>query len=270
MTPSNAIPVVLQFSNVAANSCLNITLTTPGARWSMGRRIGDSLGFSYNVVAQDAHGNVPLLQGISFNGGILEIRTSSAAPTLSNFTLTLFLELAPDVSVLQGYCTLNNEAMVQAYLGSEQPTQWYDGRISAVLPPLFSNCRSVLLTISGLKPGINLVIEAAPGAGAAEADVNWTFGPEFAQSLGVALTSTGAAIPLSLLSYTNRQIVLQTSSGQGGTLADVVMMAYVAWEPADLPCIYLRAVTDPAVSVWAQVGTRQPQWISQTYSVFTF
>jgi hypothetical protein len=268
MTPSNAIPVVLQFSNVAANSCLNITLTTPGARWSMGRRIGDSLGFSYNVVAQDAHADTPLLQGISFNGGILEIRTSSAAPALSNFTLTLFLELAPDVSVLQGYCTLNNEAMVQAYLGNEQPTQWYNGRISAVLPPLVANCRSVLLTVSGLKPGINLVIDVAPGV--AEGAVHWTFGPEFAQSLGVAVTSMGGAIPLSLLSYTDRQIVLQTSSGQGGTLSDVVMMAYVSWEPADLPCIYLRAVTDPAVSVWAQVGTRQPQWISSTYAVFTF
>jgi hypothetical protein len=267
MTPANAIPVVLQFSNVAANSYLNITLTTPGARWSMGRRIGDSLGFSYTVIAQDVYGNVPLLQGISFNGGTLEIRTSSAAPALSSFTLTLFLELEPGASYLQGYCTLNNEALVHAYLGSEQPAQWYNGRISAVLPPLFSNCRSVLFTISGLKPGINLVIDMAPGA--VQGDVSWTLGPEFAQSLGVALSSTSGSIPLSVLSYTSRQIVMQTSSSQGGTLADVVMNAYVSWQPADLSCIYLRAVTDAAVSVCAQVGTRQPQWISPTYSVFT-
>jgi hypothetical protein len=267
MTHSTAIPVVLQFSSVAANSCLNITLNTPGVRWSMGRRIGDSLGFSYNVLAHDAHGNVPLLQGISFNGGILEIRTSSAAPALSDFTLTLFLELAPGVTTLQGYCTLNNEAVVQAFLGNEQPARWYNGRISAVLPSIFAHNRSVLFNISGLKPGINLVIDVAPSL--AEGGVLWTFGPEFAQSLGVALTSTGGSVPLSLLSYTGRQIVLQTSSGQGGTLPDVVMMAYVSWQPADLSCIYLRAVTDAAVSVSAQVGTRQPQRISPTYSVFT-
>lgn len=267
MTPSNAIPVVLQFNSVAANSCLNITLNTPGVRWSMGRRIGDSLGFSYNVLARDTHGNVPLLQGISFNGGILEIRTSSAAPALSNFTLTLFLEIAPDVTSLQGYCTLNNEATIYAYLGGEQPAQWYDGRISAVLPPTFPYGRSVLFTLSGLKPGINLVIDV--DAGEPEGTVLWTFGPEFAQSLGVGLTSTSGSVPLSSLAYNSRQIILQIASGQGGTLADVVMMAYVSWQPVDLPCIYLRAVTDPAVSVCAQVGTRQPQWISPTYSVFT-
>lgn len=267
MTLQNAIPVVLQFSNVAANSYLSITLTTPHVRWSMGQRIGDSLGFSYNIVAQDVYGNVPLLQGISFNGGILEVRTSSTAPPLNSFTLTLFLELDPGVSYLQGYCTLNNEAMVQAYLGSEQPTQWYNGRISAVLPRLFPNCRSVLFTISGLKPGINLVIDVAPGV--PDGSVSWTLGPEFAQSLGVILSSTGGSVPLSVLSYTSRQIVMQTSSGQGGTLADVVMNAYVSWQPNDLACIYLKAVTDAAVSICAQVGTRQPQWISPTYSVFT-
>lgn len=262
-----SVPVVLQFSNVASNSFLNVTLTTPGARWSMGRRIGDSLGFSYNVVAQDVQPNVPLLQAISFNSGILEIRTSSAAPQLSSFTITLFLELDQDVPYLQGYCTLNDEASVYAFIGNEQPAVWYNGRISAVLPTFTRYCQSVQFTISGLKPGINLAIDVA--AGAPEGSVIWTLGPDIPQTLGVTLISTKGNVPLSGMSYTSRQIVMTTGNGQGASLADVVMVAYVSWTPPDLSCIYLRVNTDPSVLISAQVGTRQPQWISPTYSVFT-
>ncbi|QAU25021.1 hypothetical protein EO087_14305 [Dyella sp. M7H15-1] len=266
MSYRNAIPVVLQFSNVASNSYLNITLTTPGARWSMGGRIGDSLGFSYNVLAQDVYGNVPVLQSVSFNGGILEIRTSSVAPALNKFSLTLFLDIEPDVPFLQGYCTLNNEAVVSAFLGGEQPVQWYNGRISAVLPAAPRNCRSVLFTISGLQPGSPLMLDVIAGA---PGSARWTLGPEVPQALGAALSSTGGNIPLASFTYNDKRIVMQTGNGQGGTLSDVLMVAYVSWQPADLSCIYLKAIADPSVSVCAQVGTRQPQWISPTYSVFT-
>lgn len=47
---AQTIPVVLLFSNVAANSNLSINLTSPGVKWSLGGSSPDSLGFSYNVI----------------------------------------------------------------------------------------------------------------------------------------------------------------------------------------------------------------------------
>ncbi|MFC5743238.1 hypothetical protein [Dyella tabacisoli] len=262
------IPVVLQFSNVAANSSLNFTFTTPGVKWSLGRRMGDSLGFSYNVLPDGVYGSTPTLQSVSFNDDVLALRTSSIAPSLSDFTLTLFLDVAPDTTFLQGYCTLNNEAVIEAYLGNERPVQWRNGRISAVIQAPISDYRSVLFTISGLKP--NKQVDIGVATDPRQGKVVWALGPRSGESLGVSLSSTnGGSIPLSLLSYTNNQILMQTGAAEGSSATDVVMLAYVSWQPEDLPFIYLKVAGDPDISVYAQVGTRQPQWVSPAYTLFT-
>jgi hypothetical protein len=265
------IPVVLQFSNVAANTSLNFTFTTPGVKWSLGRRMGDSLGFSYNVLPDGSYGTTPILQGVSFNDDVLAIRTSSIAPSQNDFTLSLFLDVDPNTTFLQGYCTLNNEAVVLAYLGAEQPVQWRNGRISAVIQAAPSDYRSVLFTIKGLKPSkqVDIAVDTDPNKG----KVIWALGPGSADTLGMSVSSgSGANVPLASLSYTQKQIQMRTTAGDdtGSTTGgDVVMLAYVSWEPKELPYIYLKVASDPDVSVYAQVGTRQPQWVSPAYTLFT-
>lgn len=261
------IPVVLQFINIASNSNLNFTFTTPGVRWSLGMRMGDSLGFSYNVSPDGIPSTTPCLQSVSFNDDLLALRTSSIAPTMNNFTMTLFLDVDPGASFLQGYCTLNSEAVVMAYLGSERPVQWRNGRISAVIQKPPCGFRSVLFTITGLKPNkqVDITVDTDPNQG----KVAWTLGAKGADALGMSLSSTkGNTVPLSVLSCTDKQIMLQTG-GTANNASDVVMLAYVAWHPEDLPFIYLKVDSDPDVSVYAQVGRRQPQWVSQAYTLFT-
>lgn len=264
----NVIPVILQFIDVAADSNLNFTFTTPGVRWSLGMRMGDSLGFSYNVLPDGVYGTTPCLLAVSFNDDVLALRTSSIAPALSSFTLTLFLDVEPDTPFLQGYCTLNNEAVVLVYLGQERPVQWRNGRISAVIQRPAADYRSVLFTISGLKPSkqVDITVDTDPGRG----KVKWTLGPRTSDALGMSLTTTaGSGVPISTLSCTNRQIVMQTSDATESNAADVVMQAYVTWQPESLPYIYLKAISDPDVQVYAQVGMRQPQWVSPAYTLFT-
>ncbi|QDQ28009.1 hypothetical protein FNU76_17580 [Chitinimonas arctica] len=261
------IPVVLQFSKVAANSNLNFTFTTCGAKWSLGWRMGDSLGFSYNVVPDDIYDAESCLQSVSFNGDVLSIRTSATAPDFSNFTLTLFLQVDPHATFLQGYCTLNNEAEVYAFLGNERPVQWRNGRISAVLRPSADDYRSVLFAITGMKPGNRVGIEVSTDP--AQGRVGWSLGPPYSESLGITLTSTSGQLPLVLMSYTTHYIVLQTDSASSSETSDVVMAAYLSWEPEKLPFVYLKVSCDPSISVYAQVGTRQPQLVSPTYTLFT-
>ncbi|WP_266168295.1 hypothetical protein [Dyella subtropica] len=263
------IPVILQFTNVANNSNLSFTFTTPGVRWSLGKGIGDSLGFSYNVTPDGVYQPVPCLQDVSFNNDVLSLRTSSQAPTLFGFTLTLFLEVADDASFLTGYCTLNNEAVVYGYLGNERPVLWRNGRISAVIQPPSVSYRSVLFNIEGLKPGkqVDIELNTDPDYG----KVSWVLGPGHGNALGIDLSSNdGGSVPLSMLSYTKNHIVMQSPTTDGGGGAtNLVLLAYVSWQPDDVRYLYLRVVGDPDVSVYAQVGTRQPQWVSPGYTLFT-
>lgn len=261
------IPVVLQFENVASNSNVNFAFTTPGVRWSLGTRIGDSLGFSYNLSPDGIYSTTPCLQSVMFNDDLLALRTSSIAPTTNNFTLTLFLDVEPGTSFLQGYCTLNSQAVVLAYLGNERPVQWRNGRISAVIQQPLPGSRSVLFTVNGLTANkrVEISVDTDPRSG----KVAWTLGQKGSNALGMSLSSSsGNTVPVSALSCTDKQIMLQTGGGNNN-VSDLVMLAYVTWQPEDLPYIYLRVNGDPDISVYAQVGRRQPQWVSQAYTLFT-
>ncbi|TNC97871.1 MAG: hypothetical protein FD119_859 [Stygiobacter sp.] len=264
------IPVVLLFNNVAANSNLTISFSSPGIMWCLGVDSGDSLGFSYDVIPDAPNTTSNCIQAISFNDNLLSVRTSASGPASNDFTLTLQLMVDADVKFIQGDCSLNNDAVVLAYFGNGSPMQWRNGRISAVLPPQILNNRGVLFTVKGAKPGAQVVIEL----GAPEGEVEWTLGPDFSEALGVTLYSDdGSALPLSTLSYGNRRILVRTSTTGSGT-QDFSMVAFITWRPTpplqfrDMRYIYLKTQCDPSVTVYAQVGNTQPQFVSPTNTLF--
>jgi len=276
--PVTLIPVTLQFCNVASNSNLSFTFTTAGASWSLGAKSGDSIGFSYNVTPVNPNGQ-SCIQAIEFNNEVLTIRTG--APPQSNngqpdnaFTVTLFLQVREGVDYLQGYCTLNNEAVVRVTFGSLVPVQWRNGRISAVLFAPRSNYRPISFTVQGARPGnrIEVVVSAKKGLG----KVNWSIGPDFSESNGIELVSQQGIVPLSSMSFTDNVLTFVTtpaddanaSNGSGSTL-QFSMNAYLTWAPDDLTYVYLRANCNSDVSVLAQVSNRQPQTVSQADTVFT-
>ena len=274
--PWTLIPVTMQFSNIAPNSNLNFTFTTGGASWSLGARSGDSVGFSYNVTPE-SNGSQSIIQAIEFNNAVLSIRTGggnqSSGSADNAFTLTLFLQLRPGIDYVQGYCTLNNEAVVMVSFGSLAPVQWRNGRISAVLLAPHSNFRPVSFTIKGAPAGnrIDLVVSTKRGLGR----VNWSLGADFSDSNGVLLASQQGRIPLASMSYSGNTLTFVTQSDAGnsggnatGTL-DFYMNAYITWLPEDLNYVYLRANCSDDVSILAQVNNRQPQIVSQSDTVFT-
>lgn len=267
------LPVVLQFSNIAPNSNINFTFTTVGAYWSLGAKSGDSVGFSYNLTPESATGT-SCIQKIEFNNAVLSIRTGAIDQTNNAFTLTLFLQVRPDVDYLQGYCTLNNEAVVMATIGAQGAVKWCNGRISAVLVGHEKNYRNLSFTVTGAQPGnkIDLIVNAKQGMGR----VNWSLGPNFSDANGVLLASNQGGIPLSSLSYGTDTLSFITSAvanansntNSTDTLA-FYLSAYIVWAPEDLNYIYLRTTCNNDITVLAQVGNRQPQIVSQSDTVFT-
>lgn len=262
------IPVVLKFNDVAANANVNFTFTTAGASWSLGAYSGDSLGFSYSVLnATDSVQSC--IRHIEFNNSVLAITTASAALPLNTFTLTLFLRVVPGVDYLQGYCTLNSEAWVQASFGNQRAVQWRNGRISAVLREVEPQYRRILFAVTNAKPGSKIALKVSTKKGLGK--VNLCLGPDFSDASGVCLQPAGASMPLASLSYAYDTIAFETGAhtGSGTDTLDFSLQAYIIWEPADLHYVYLEADCDSSVSVYAQVGNRQPQVVSQTSTLFT-
>jgi hypothetical protein len=269
------LPVILQCNNVASNSNLNFTFTTAGVAWSLGARSGDSVGFSYNVATSSTN-TESCIQSIEFNNTVLSIRTGESTqgdgqPT-NTFTLTLFLLVHPDVDYLQGYCTINNEAVVLATFGAQSAVQWRNGRISAVLAQYGSNYRPVTLTVKGARTGntIDVIVSTKKGLG----KVTWSLGPNFADASGFALESPHGSLPLTSMSYGNDTLSFITmpvsgNSGNTDTPLDFYLNAHITWTPDDLNYIYLRTNSDSHITVIAQVHNRQPQVVSQTDTVFT-
>lgn len=272
------LPVTLQFTGVTPNSSLNFTFTTVGASWSLGAFSGDSVGFSYNVAPASAD-SASCIQQIEFNNAVLTIRTGntgqSSSQTSYAFTLTLFLRVRPGVDYVQGYCTLNNEAVVIATIGTQGPVKWRNGRISAVLATHGFRYRPVSVTVKGARPGnkIDVIVSTKTGLGR----VVWSLGPEFVESNGVLLASQQGLLPLSSLSYGTDTLSFITSmpDNAGNTYGsseqplEIYLNAYITWLPVDLNYVYLRTTCDNSISVLAQVNSRQPQLVSQTNTVFT-
>jgi hypothetical protein len=265
---SELIPVVLVFDQVAPNSNINFTFTTAGVYWSLGAKSGDSMGFS--VLPRSANGQPQApLQSIEFGESMLAMRTASDASGLSGFTITLFLRVEAWVEMMQGYCTLNNEATVMAYIGTQRPMQWRNGRISAALArPAINSC-GVLVSVQGALPGERICLELSTMKGPGF-DAYWSLGPDHAESGGIRLASAQGTLPLASLCYGTRTLHFEIDrSASAASTLDFVMQAYLRWAPARLAYVYLKADCDSNVSVYAQVGNRQPQLVSQTSTVFT-
>ena len=268
--PTSPVPVVLQFQNVAANSGINITFETPGVRWSLGHRLGDSMGFSYNITSDASGTGAPILSAVSFNDSVLQIRTSTIAPALSSFTLTLFVDAEVDMTSLQGYCTINTEATIMASFGDGLPALWRNGRISASFRREPRRYHTVLLSIRGLQPSrqLDIVVESDK-----DARVIWALGPHRRGTNGVSVRSPGnGTVPLASWSLTPREISLRTSdagTGGAGATSELSLRTYVSYEQAGSRRFYLKAIGDANISVLAQVGTRQPQWVGSGFTLFT-
>lgn len=262
-----SIPVRLEFQNVAANASLSINFTTTGIQWSMGSTSGDSIGFSYNVVPSDIDDRNSCIKHISFNDSVLSIITSPDAPQFNSFTLTISLLVGPNVEYLQGYCTLNNEAQVLAYFGNLRPIVWRNGRFSAVLEKPSYGHSSLQIGLRGVRAGerITISVTTRPELG----EVSWSLGPPGVETLGISLTSSRDTLSLESFTYMPDRIVIDTDELSGQNSLDLVMHAHISWFPLMLPYIHLRAHGNNVLNVYAQVGTRQPQYISPVYTLLT-
>lgn len=261
------LPVVMRFSNIAPNSNINFTITTSGVVWSLGARSGDSMGLTMSPQYADSHWH-SCIQNLEFAEGMLALKTADDNTPNSSFVLTMFVRVTPGVDYLQGYCTLNNEASVLIYFGAQRAVEWRNGRISAVLRSLESKFRSVLITVQGANPGdrIGLQVTTKTGLGV----VNWSLGENYSEAEGILLTCASGPLPLSSFFYTASNILFDVARENiSSQPLDFLMLAYVTWEPSNLPYIYLKATCDRNVSMYAHVGNRQPQLVSQTYTVFT-
>lgn len=259
------IPVVLQFQNVAANNGINITFETPGVRWSLGRRLGDSMGFSYNVTSDASGTGVPILRSVSFNDSVLQLNTSAIAPASSNFTFTMFVEVEEGTTFVQGYCTINNEANILAFFSDGPPALWRNGRISASFHRESRRYHTVLLNIRNVRPGrqLDIVVDSDM-----DANVRWSLGPYRRGANGIMVSNqTSGAVQLASWSMTSSEIRLRT--GDSGTSTDLALRTYVSYGNADPRRLFLKTVGDTDIAVLAQVGTRQPQWVGPAYTLFT-
>ncbi|KQN26634.1 hypothetical protein ASE86_11210 [Sphingomonas sp. Leaf33] len=258
------IPVVLDFIGVAPDASLSIDITSPGLAWSLGRRSGAGLGASYNVVPDGLATNESCIQEWAFTDRSLMIRTAIDAAPRTSFTIGLFLRRHDLTDAFMGYCTLNDGASVRVRFGDQSPVEWRDGRISAALEPIAERSSRVMLTMRGVRPGAVIDIDLAARNG----EVAWTLGPTFADTQGMEVTSTGAGLPLSLFSCTPHRLKLVTQGSNDTERRDVTVLAYVSWIPASLELIHLRADSSAGVDIYAQVGNRQPQFVSQTFTLF--
>jgi len=259
------IPVVLQFQNVAANSGINITFETPGVRWSLGRRLGDSMGFSYNVTSDTSGTGSPILRSVSFNDSVLELTTSAIAPASSNFTFTLFVEVEEGTTFVQGYSTINNEANILAFFGDGPPALWRNGRISTSFHHESQRFHTVLLNIRNLRPGrqLDILVDSER-----DANVRWSLGPLQRGANGIMVSNqTAGAVQLASWAMTSSEIRLRT--GDTGSSTDLALSTYVSYGDTDPRRLFLKTVGDADISVLAQVGTRQPQWVGSAYTLFT-
>jgi hypothetical protein len=197
---------------------------------------------------------------------MLMIHTSGSDGTVYDFILTLFLRVSQSTEYLQGYCTLGSNASVLVNFGDEKTMEWRDGRFSAVLRHVSQRYRAVFLSVSGAKPGNRIAINVASKKGTGK--VNWSLGPSFSQSRGIKMPESDSPTPISSISYGNNDIVFQTGQAQSTSL-DFSLTAYITWLPSDLEFIYLQYSGNEGISVKAQVGSSQPQLLSQTSTLFT-
>ena len=275
------IPAVLEFSGVAKDASLSLTLATEGATWSIG---GDdahvSEGFSFNGLALD-ESRASCLTSIELTDSILSIRTSPSAAASTSFTLALFIDVQPEIESVQGHCTLNAGASVMCQLGYDIGAEWRGGPFSAIVRPMPEDIRRVRLNIQGALGGMSVAIDLMTEK--SEGIACWCVESGVSSAAGLMMRGVkGAALPLQMLSFTDSTIVVVPAGQAGKVVGDIFIEAYVrrmipsqAAGSTDSPAskwtrFHLRAASDPSATVVAQVHVQRPQYVAASYSRFYF
>lgn len=259
------IPVVLELADIAADANHNFSLTTPGVAWSLGDGGRESLGFSHNARTL-GEARSSYIKRIEVTDSVLAIQTGPG--TTDPFTLTLFADVPPDTESVQGYCTLNDDARVRAYFGYEDHVEWRNGHISALTPDprLTANFRRVLFTFRGIAPGQSIRISLATEAGHGTA--RWGFGPPLPTAAGFKVrSSSGEPLPIASLTMSAEYIELTIASSDSSTAADLMVEANLTLE-TPIDHIHLKVDCDSADTIFAQIGTQRPQYVTEMFSVF--
>ncbi|AEK61859.1 hypothetical protein [Collimonas fungivorans] len=128
--------------------------------------------------------------------------------------------------------------------------------------------QQVQLQITNAQAGQNIWIDLQK----VTEPVAWSTGPAFDGSGGINITVPGSssALPLNSFIITASSVKVSTVSsgggGGGGALSFNVTLYLVA-QPG-IQNFSLRSLSDPGVTVQAQVGFAQPQAVNQTFSQF--
>jgi hypothetical protein len=274
------VPIVLEFSRVAKDSSLSLTLLTAGAAWSLGEDVGDgSMGFSYNALTLGEM-RQSCISSVELTDSVLTIRTSANAAT-DSFTFALFLDVSSEVEAVQGYCTLNMDARVVCHLGYGVPSEWRSGIFSAIVPPIPVDYRRIRLNIQGPLMGAPVSIElmtesSEPGA------ASWSFAAEGSVDSGFRVRAIdGTPLCIQTLSISERKIKVGIGTTQKNA-SDLLIDMYLrrvdksSAEKDDgsamrkLQRILLRADRGACAAVIAQVGAQRPQYLTTAYKCFYF
>jgi hypothetical protein len=274
------IPIVLEFSQVAKDTSLSLALTTKGVAWSLGDDDHDSMGFSYNALAL---GEVrpSCIQSIELTDSFLAMRTIANA-TSDSFTLSLFVNVSPGIEFIEGYCTLNSEALVLAHVGYGSPAEWRNGPVSTTALPIPEDVRRIRFNIQRPPVGVATKIQLST-EGEQPGIAYWCLGaPECGGASVTVKAADGSPLALRTFSMSDRQIEIMIGSVQAGKpTEDVLVEAYVrrvdvaSKRSVDdgmrkLDRINLKAICSAGTTVIAQVGTQRPQYLTNACKCFIF
>lgn len=270
------IPVVLEFSGVARDSSLNLTLATDGVSWSIGDAdVHTSEGFSYNALAW-TETRPSCLTSIEFTESVLAIRTSPNAAG-SSFSLTLFIDVPSDVESVQGHCTLNADARVISYFGYDVGAEWRSGPFSAIVPRMPEDTRRIRVSIRSAPVGSAITLELMTER--SEGEAYWCLDSGTSGASGLILRgAAGLPLPVRMFTITDRQIVVIPGGTQkiaGDLFIEVYLRRAVvqgSTEPTakKLKRFHLQVQCDRNAAVSIQVGAQRPQALAATYSCFYF
>ncbi|MGN6318303.1 hypothetical protein [Trinickia sp.] len=266
------IPVVLRFSGLSQNYNLCLTLTTPGAVWSMGEDGEDCLGISYNALMLDDK-RASCIQRLEFSGSTLTIYTGPVAG--ADFELTAFIEVPDGTWWLKGSCILNEKARISARLGDLDPVEWRD-EINCMVPILLPDTHRVTLVIRNVVPGQSVRIQLAKD-GSAHGGARWFAARLDSPDIGLRIRglSNGAPLPIGTFGLDSENIVLTVAKvpgPQNGGMG-LIVEAYIERLRECRYCpqiknVRLKIDCDQPVVATAQIANHRPQYLAQVYKLF--
>jgi hypothetical protein len=270
------LPVSLEFVNLEPGFNAKIVLQTPGVEWSIGGVVDDQqgLGFSCNATVPGEFQSADI-KNVELTRSTISIATGTA----SSFTLTAALCISSGVQMINGYCTINNEARVYMRFGAGPLLAWRQGIVSANLPTNDPQLRLVNLSVSGLTPSCLVVIEIADwNAGAAR----WTLGAHardrFVSPFSVA-SSDRQPLNVAELSMKQRAIRLRAGAEDfagSNITGDLLIDAYIERLPVSAGSqsilaekVDLVAFCNEDITVIARMPGKRPQYLTNAPRTFS-